>query len=1586
MNKSQLIDTDKAEPADTFTLEELGGASEEEVTLDDMAGAVAVVSAPVSKQQKVGLGVASGLDGTQDNLAEELAVASTEGRDSQDVLQGMLDGLKQKNLQKSTQDLRRVMADPDISIEEKEAFYSEFDRVQAGKFSLNDEYATDLLVKSKESPSKVSEGMKLKVAASVEKINRYSAERQARFVAIAGEDPEILETIGNIGEILVPFVEALNIGQINKKVSDGNSGYLYALTMTGSSKAEIREGLQSMNLDDRRNFEAFLMETAERNSGIFLAEENRLAMMSYLSDVAGDEEYTTTDKWIDNTFAWLDLTIIGGLVKTGVKSLKTGRDAKAWDKLVKEMEDVKKQNSTRKRNNSTSSQEVANNFSDEEANNILNRITADETDETSEILSGVSREDAIADANLPEIGNSDVVRRKAVITADEEIARFLKENPLTELDDLEIASAIEFAKSKVAAVNSKRVVARGEMNRFVETGTGLKIEAFYSAGETGWASAQDAIAATKFALKDLGVPVENIQVVARTSEGFVPVTLQQGKDLSVLGETGKKLTTQDGADIIQEYMVKVDYDYDVAASDVTSWVDEGVSSLNFFDRFKSFTGKDKGSLTRHLFDPASLFKGRLFQGASVAVDRSSQLENLLFKKAEGFTQRTSKLPKERQQAIDYKLKEANLNGEKFDEVQLTGDGFSPEEVDIMRDWKDVWDTMYWLENRDLGKTLRNQGYKIVQSSDNKTSLVGKPVKKGLPAEAEVYDVETGLFTKIGGADRADLYANGNIFKLRRPQNIDGKLTEYVKVDELEKSSYSRAINADEQVLAYREGYYTTHYDANYFVRQVVRDSQGEILYEKAIATANNETDAASAASRLSREKGIAPEDIRYGKPKEEGEFQDMDWDLQMSTGRSTQKVRGERLRDESDDIVINADMQNVLSPADSLIRSVRSTARRTSMRDYLDNVKARFVEQYMDELPTKFGEAVFPRSIDEIGKVGAQDKKTADMRTTYEYINYLENGYINSLDNASKAVFNAVAQGFSEIGKVAGKSSKGAETVFSQLEEATLALAKMSPTQTAKSAAFQLYIAANPIRQILVQGHQGAQLLATFGKYPRSTEFVNEFSLILMMRARGGAGNILDVVFEKLGSSKAAYEKLYQEYMDSGLAASIDKQNLVRGTLAENLKDASLSNNVAVRAGSGALNISRKAGFDVGEEINILSAWLAHRNKAATDKGSKTLTRRELGDVAAGARNFTYGMNAAGDMPYNLNWMSMHMQFMQVPHKAMLTLLSNQKITAKDKAKLGLFNMAMYSLPPATMITIFGQDGLNLLPDEGEARDAMIQGLEGYAFNKLASVLMEEETKADFSSIAPFDPYGSSQVVVEMINSNFFEALAATPSGSLVFGANPRITNFAKSTASILGFGNEEQDQVTAERLAIDAASLFSGLSNTYKATYALKYQQGRSLSTGKITDESVSQVQAILYAFGIGSMEEAIGYSLKDKLYKDTKQFDDDVKSWYKEAKRRATGLSTDNKDREHVMKVINRGWQVFDSAPSKARRIVLSEIKRDMDSKNTSWIIEQIMTSSNTRTEEQTEAMLINAGDTEYLKNYRKAKALLDENMKEE
>jgi hypothetical protein len=361
--------------------------------------------------------------------------------------------------------------------------------------------------------------------------------------------------------------------------------------------------------------------------------------------------------------------------------------------------------------------------------------------------------------------------------------------------------------------------------------------------------------------------------------------------------------------------------------------------------------------------------------------------------------------------------------------------------------------------------------------------------------------------------------------------------------------------------------------------------------------------------------------------------------------------------------------------------------------------------------------------------------------------------------------------------------------------------------------------------------------------------------------------------------------------------------------------------------GSQAIALSRKAGFDVGEEINMLSSWLTHYDMEVARAG-KNLTASEFAQVGAKARSYTYNMNRAGEMPYNENFLGMIFQFMQVPHKSFLQMTTNRNLSTMQKARLATFNLVMYGGVPGTGMSLYLQPWL---PEEGELREALLQGMEGYVFNKMASLMYGEDVSIDFSSLAAVDNRGVMEFLGSLWTTDAGKILAESPSGSLVAGSNPRITNFAKGAAEYFHFTEPADGSIIeAGELAVEFGKLSSGFSNAMKASVALEYGKKYN-SGGGISDPNVNSPEAVAAALGFQTLHEARSFWASNEVYQARDSHDEDAKEWYRTVKKSLSREGITNEERAFSLRVLNVAAEHFKDDP-RALEIVQQQLQYDV------------------------------------------------------
>lgn len=1458
----------------------------------------------------------------------------------------LLQPIKQEAAQKSIRALQDILISPDYTDEQKRQF------VENTVDEMNPMYDVRNLVSQKALTAPVAneepraEMQRIDTGSVIMAVNEFDKQKQALLNAeLNVEDEGFVKAAGDLVGYMLPFMSQKVAAEINRKLSENTgSSYLEAFTLLGNSKESLREIIAKTPPEDRLEVTQKVIDVINNSSTIVMPDGNDFARKDFLQAVLGNGTYDDEEKWIDNIISVLDATMVGGILGRVAKGTAIGTRA---SEAVSEVVRNTKARVVKSRVQPTSLSQNYKNTNPDAARGAFDTVVDDVSGEAATALYGTNKVDAVGNDLLPEMGfeNGSVAGKTYMPEKNQEVGK-VKDFELEDFTDnygALYAFPEEKAQARAAVVNRFQNVvgmnARKEMFQISEFGGGVKLRAVYGPANGGFANAEDAINMAEWALREEGVAAAQIKLLTRDGGDYREITKEEfdiitSKDVIVGGPNGVVRKPQD-------VLVAVDHVAEFRPSDVAKWAEADVK-YNIFDRVSWPIGaKGVGSIQRHLVDIHSMLNPVITKGAAAQVDRAAGLEKQLLEMGEEFANAFSKAEPEIQGVMSKIIKEANEKSIEHSYAQLVAAGLRDSEIAAIKTWREAWDNMYRLENRDLARTLRAQNYQEFIDKAGDTRLFAKPIHRTQTGKvSRAYDPNTGKIVRLNDAQVKALYdAEGTFAKLRQPLRVEDEAAEFIIVENKPGSSYLKAISDNTQVLNYRKGYYAVRYTDPYFVIERVKDVKGNVLFERAVATAGSKKDAESLAKSKANNDGRAFNDdffVREDKKKEG--FAGLDhWDVTTVSGRSSQRIRGKRL-EESDTNIADPSMSNILDPVDSLIASARSLAQRVSMRDMIETTKARALEQYKEFLPTgEFGQKVIPNDLSEIMyREGVVDKKKlADARTTFEYIRYLEDGYINHIDDTYKAVLKVVAD-------VAGNAG------LAKVDKAARWMAEgRGPSAMGKNLAFNLYLATNPARQFIVQSHQAMQLTANFPRWVFGGQANPQ--LLILTAKQLGINDLPENLLKSAGVTREGAEAMYKQFVRTGQVAAIDKQNLVRGSLLNLADQMHLGKNIVGRSvtiATSPITISRRLGFDAGENINTMTSWLAHRDDAIRN-GLDMADDAVQADVAAKARNYTYNMNAAGDLPYNQNFLAAVFQFMQVPHKAILNMTTNRVMTKAQKARLAAFNATMYTLPPAAMISWFGEGGMNILPKDGEARDLAIQGLEGYVLNSLLGAATGQDSTVDWSGLSPVDMYGSMEFVHNLLVSDLGTIVAATPSGQLLFGNNPRLTNFVKTAARYVNLVDDYNDPTTFGQVAQEFAKMSSGYSNAFKAAYALEYNKKYN-SLGGNPNEVVATPNAIALALGFQSIEDAQNRYVRNAVYNKSKDFEDDVKKQYKEMKAHIMAKHNGVGGSEFAVKMTSEAWRVFGNDNFKARQIFNQELKKDLSNKD-AWLHLQILRDGN-------------------------------------
>lgn len=1074
----------------------------------------------------------------------------------------------------------------------------------------------------------------------------------------------------------------------------------------------------------------------------------------------------------------------------------------------------------------------------DQARNLHATTVLDISDEAAQALYGTSKTDAIVGDIFPQIGTTS----GKVTTKVNDIQQKLRtpDNLVQVLRDeinnsgatyfsrreKEIARGVihnDFASAEGLAINDA-------MSSFVVDGNQVYVNAIYGMPEGSFSNAEVAFNQAKFALRKQGVMENEITLYAKEGLDHVPVKLEDVKDIE------------------GNYLVGVKTNVEMFSKDVGE-MERFTVKRNFFDRMAPLVSETRGSASRWLFDAASMLPRIISGPASVASDASARFEKLLVSEASKFSDRFVKLSKPEQKLFDNYIREANYNSLPMDITDLQSRGFSPEGIETVKAWRSFWDGHFYLENYDVLRSLSGNGYEVFDS--NGTKLFAKPAAKNSNI-GTMYDPATDSIVSLTQTELDDLYnSGGTLAKLRRPTVIGESETEHMIVRNT-PTEYLRRIRDTDQALNYREGYFQLQYTAPKFIEEITRNSAGTIIKRRAVAVAGDtaEAEAFKNSRQLSTgiEHAVRPDNRMMKKDD------DAYWDVTSAGGRIAQRVRGKMLEDASG---LNhlGDGSYILNPIDSARRAAQSIAGRTVTRPMLDASKARVLAQFKDLAPLdRFGVPRWPTNKAEIAMGGDTfSKETADFRTAYEYLNYLENGYINTADVVFKAFFNSMAD-------VVGKAG------MSKTERALMSTGSISPTGFIKGSVFGAYIASNPLRQLVLQPNQGLRTVAYNPQGWISGNIPKLMSEYFQLSA-----------FPNSSVSKAG--RAFKEYVDgSGMMSAVDKNNLVRGTLLA----AADQSNMVHRAAKTPVEVLRKLGFDTGEMANLTVHHAAVYDRAlrkGIDLTNKTLRDESYDQI----RSITQNMNFAGDMVYNQTTPSVLLQFFQVPHKFLLQT-TDRRISIGDKMRLVGADIVLWGTPVAAIGALLGKD---MLPEDKSTRDLITDGLEAWAFNHMFSIIEGREVDIDFSSMAPYDLTGWKKFAEAMLTGGGLSVMTNSPAGSLYLKDGSKVQTAVQTIGRYFN-AFEEVGQEKTEFLDMlkDVANISSGWSNAAKARLML--ETGKKLDAyGAMTDEDVSKYEAFAQALGFGTKDTRNLYEVSKQLSSDSKEYRDDVIKSYQDVKR---------------------------------------------------------------------------------------------------
>lgn len=1438
----------------------------------------------------------------------------------------------QSNIQNQSDnlDMRAVigiLSDPTIPLERKQEVIGSVRNNKMLRDTSNTLH-TRALEQASQGENADNEAARISSVSAIREIYQSRNDIQGLVNAHAkGLDSADVETFFDlIGLYVVPFGNSLSTAKISGAAAEARGGnywwnFLKGFALPGTAVANQRELLSSIPPEKRAEFAKGLIGVIQNNSGLIFGNDNQFAQYDKVPSIFEDGGYGSAQEFIDNVSPLLDIIGIGQFVRGGTRGIKAadelagaGRGAESAESVIKadwELVDDRPRvpenrrladptprismdtldrieyNNTIRTENPSSPAKVLQQSNPEKARAAHETVAKSTTDEVAEGLYGTDRTDAIVSDVYPQV----LTESGAITSKVPDISRNLRQELQVDsavTDYLANSGGVFYTNSEKAAVRANVVrdfsSAEGisineAMSSFTTDGARIKISAVYGQENGSWVSAREAHAQAMYALRQQGVLPDEIEILQKQGLDHVPVKLE------------------DVAETEGDYLVRINTFHEIDPTDVANF-DRMTTKRNLFDSIPTLVSNNQGTFTKYLFDAASVVDPVISRAASVASDAESRFDKILLNIANDYAEKFKAIgDKTRQAKINEYIKEANYNGIAFDQADLLARGFTPEEIDALKSWRKFWDNHFFLENLDMVRTLNAEGYQIFKHPN--AELFARPIAKN-SSITRLYDPNIDMVVQYNKMDWDNLYNNGGtIARLRRPTDFGGETVEHMIVRNT-PTEYLRKVRDTDSVLNYRDGYFQIQYTAAKFVDEI--EQVGGKTTRKAIAVAGDTPEAERFAQRM-RSQGNGKEYVVRDDDRALQRGSDDWWDVESASGRIAQRHRGKLLEDGSGMNHLG-DSSYVINPVDSAIRAARSIAGRTVSRPMLEAAKARTIQQYGRLFPTNdIGQVRWPKNVSEIGAKGEfTSKDVRDARTVYEHINYLENGYINSIDNAWKAAMNLLGNSLGRIGL--GRAERGAKAV-----------GEIGPASLGKNTVFTAYIGTNIFRQLIVQPHQ---MVRTFAYNAQGW-----LSGRIQRRAAAWAGQEMGI-----GGPLTKDNKEFADFLNnSGLMAAVDKNNLVRGPLAA----ASDSTNRFWKSITTPFNITRRVGFDIGEQANLLghAGAVFDRYKQL---GKNMTDKAVLDEAVSEVRALSYDMNFAGDMVYNQTWPSVILQFMQVPHKALLQM-TNRRLDRATRAKLLAGDLLLWGGPTVAVAELLGAD---ILPDNPKLRETLTYGLESMLMNNLFTSMLGEDTEIDFSSLAPYEMTGWANLFHAIYSEGLEQTVWNSPAGQLFLKDGSRVQNAAAAMGRYFGVIDDYQDEPqTATAMFSEVMKISSGWNNVVKANLALEMKKTMD-QYGNITDPNVNSYEAIGIALGFGTISQRELYTLSRKWSDANKTNKEDVLQVYNDIKRYyATKLETDSSDPRYVTAVTGQIMKVFENNPQ-AKQIVVQQLKQDLKGKD--------------------------------------------------
>jgi len=700
-------------------------------------------------------------------------------------------------------------------------------------------------------------------------------------------------------------------------------------------------------------------------------------------------------------------------------------------------------------------------------------------------------------------------------------------------------------------------------------------------------------------------------------------------------------------------------------------------SAHLFAKKIDITDFANGTIGKVIFPSYMRMKSDIAAQGAAAAREESRIESIFLREARDTFIKTDH-PKELESA----LRKGEEEGKSFtaEDIQLQNPHLTKVQTDKIHGeyiaYRRIVDHLYNLTDRQFRKNLVDKNMKSMYNNNGEfVAHTTEPLKEIPEGITYVWDLEKKAVVKVN--------KNLSIVQMNTPIKEGDHILNYAQMPTRYQFGPIRS-----GALTKIPGYIPRSYKEWFVVDKVPKAiwvdgkkvGEPELRdYKQAVAMAGNREELNALMERLQKEDPSAKYEFR----KEEKDINDkIMHDSQVyDTYLKQIHRRGDRLPS----LDRPSQVEDVLV---ALTKAIRSTSKMVAWDDLTTVRRDNFIKAY-----GKFTQGVFPKQITDIKPIRHMTpKEERDFLSAQSVYAQIEREQISSTQ--SDIVWR---NGLNKIADIFETKTQVDASVLREWGEKGFI-----PARTVKAFGSNLFLYWRPLRMWVVQPQQWKELVVVSPAYAKHLKEILPITNGLLSRTQTLRG--LKSMADNVGARTVPeYNKIISALEESGIVQSVDMNQMVHGIWKDATKElapqpikgtlgvADKAIELASTAAGLPGKLGRGVGYNPSELVNQVSLWLFARHRWIEKNPGKNWDTPENRATIARDQSLYSHISAtrAGMYGWQEGMISTFTQFVAIPWKSTLQMVSSHQLTGAEKARLAgarLFWYGKYGVPLGAVI------------------------------------------------------------------------------------------------------------------------------------------------------------------------------------------------------------------------------------------------------------------------------------------------------------